>query len=60
MINLFKWSKWMDISTGSLCSYKYVIQARRHENGKIKMRVEQIYATDHVAHPTLEQLEKIK
>jgi len=51
-----KWGKWVDISTGSLREYKYVLQARRHKNGKIQMRVEQVVAYDTVAHPTIEQL----
>jgi hypothetical protein len=54
-----KWGKWVDISTGSLCSYKYVLQARRHENGKIKMRVAQARAYDTVAHPTIGQLKEV-
>ena len=54
-----KWGKWADISTGSLCGYKYVLQARRHKNGKIQMRVECVKAYDTVAHPTLEQLELV-
>jgi hypothetical protein len=54
-----KWGKWVDISTGSLCQYKYVLQARRHQNGKIQMRVEQVVAYDTVAHPTIEQLREL-
>ena len=54
-----KWGQWVDISTGSLCSYKYVLQARRHKNGRIQMRVEQKHAYDTVAHPTLEQLKSV-
>jgi hypothetical protein len=54
-----KWGKWTDISTGSLCAYKYVLQARRHKNGKIQMRVEQVSAYDTVAHPTIEQLKEV-
>lgn len=54
-----KWGNWNDISTGSLCSYKYILQARRHKNGKIQMRIEKISAYDTVAHPTIEQLEQI-
>lgn len=60
-MGIFKsnWSKWQDISTGSLGSYKYILQARRHKNGKIKMRVEEIKAYDSVSHPTIEQLSLI-
>jgi hypothetical protein len=60
-MRIFKnnWGQWKDVSTGSLCSYKYILQARRHKNGKIQMRVEEIKAYDTVAHPTLEQLSLI-
>ena len=55
-----KWGKWSDISVGSCCGIKYVLQARRRENGKIQMRVERLMgAYDTVAHPTLEQLELV-
>lgn len=59
MIFKRKWGEWVDISTGSLCSYKYVLQARRNKYGKIQMRVECVKAYDTVAHPTIEQLEKV-
>ena len=60
-MRLFKtnWGKWTDISTGSLGSYKYVLQARRHKNGKLKMRVECVKAYDTVAHPSIEQLKEV-
>jgi len=54
-----KWGKWTDISTGSLCQYKYVLQARRHQNGKIQMRVAEAMAYDTVAHPTIQQLREV-
>lgn len=54
-----KWGSWADISTGSLCGRKYVLQARRHKNGKIQMRVECVEAYDTVAHPTIDQLKTI-
>jgi hypothetical protein len=54
-----KWGQWTDISTGSLGSYKFILQSRRHKNGKIQMRVERAEAYDTVTHPTLEQLEKV-
>jgi len=60
MIFKSKWGKWNDISTGSLCGYKYVLQARRHKDGRIKMRVETVKAYDTVAHPTMEQLTTVK
>ena len=55
-----KWGKWNDISVGSCCGIKYVLQARRSKDGKIQMRVEKLMgAYDTVAHPTLEQLELV-
>ena len=54
-----KWGQWIDISTGSLCSSKYVLQARRHKDGRIQMRVEIKKAYDTVAHPTIDQLKEI-
>ncbi len=54
-----KWGEWKDVSTGSLCSYKYILQARRHKNGRVQMRVECIKAYDTVDHPTLKQLKSI-
>ena len=49
-----------DISVGSCCGIKYVLQARRSKDGKIQMRLEKLMgAYDTVAHPTLEQLELV-
>lgn len=61
-MNMFKtkWSNWEDISTGSLGSFKYVLQARRHKNGKIEMRISRCEAYDTVAHPSIEQLKEIQ
>lgn len=55
-----KWGQWTDISTGgSLGSYRYILQARRHKNGKLQMRVCQVEAYSTVAHPTIEQLKQV-
>ena len=34
-----KWSKWMDLSVGHINDSIYVVQVKRHLNGKIKFRV---------------------
>ena len=34
-----KWSKWKDLNNGMLSDQYYLLQARRHENGKIQFRV---------------------
>ena len=54
-----KWGQWTDISTGSLGSYKYILQVRRHKDGRLQMRVECKEAYDTVAHPTIEQLKQV-
>lgn len=62
-MKLFKkrWSKWTDISVGAVHEYRYLLQARRHRNGKVKFRVTKnnkcAWGCDA---PTLEQLENIK
>lgn len=54
-----KWGQWVDISTGSLGSYKYILQARRHKSGRVQMRVEKCYAYDTVNHPSIDQLKEV-
>ena len=55
-----KWSKWTDVSVGSCCGIKYVLQVRRHRDGRIKMRCEKLMgAYDTVAHPSMEQLKEV-
>jgi hypothetical protein len=39
--------------------YKYVLQARRHKNGKLQYRVEKSEDSYTCEIPTLEQLEKV-
>ena len=59
---LFKprWSKWIDISVGSIQDYRYVLQGRRHRNGKFQFRVEHIANAYGCQSPTMEQLKEIK
>ena len=41
MINLFKskWSKWQDLECGQVAGTVYLLQFRRHNNGKVMFRV---------------------
>ena len=55
-----KWSKWVDVSTGEVGDMKYILQVRRHENGKTQMRVEHIANAFGCDKPTIEFLSKIK
>lgn len=57
---LFKkrWSKWTDMSSGSVDENKYLLQSRRHRNGKVKFRVAKSQKAWGCTAPTLEQLSK--
>lgn len=55
-----KWSKWTDISTGAALDNRYLLQARRHKNGEVQFRVEQVKNAYGCAIPTLEQLKEIQ
>ena len=35
-----KWGQWIDLSTAGYMGYKYLLQARRHKDGRIEYRVE--------------------
>jgi hypothetical protein len=54
-----KWGKWSDISTGAINDCRYLLQARRHKDGKIQFRVEQCKGAWTCAQPTLEQLNEV-
>lgn len=54
------WGKWCDISVGAIHESRYLLQARRHKNGKVEFRVEKSSTAWLCAAPTLEQLEKVK
>lgn len=63
MGNIFKskWGNWTDISTGAVHEYRYLLQARRHKNGKLQFRVEKNKdAAWGCAEPNLEQLQQVK
>lgn len=34
-----KWGKWIDLSVGHLGDQTYLLQAKRHKNGKLKFSV---------------------
>ncbi len=54
-----RWSKWTDISTGSVYENRYLLQARRHKNGKVEFRVAKASGAWDCSVPTLEQLATI-
>lgn len=44
-----KWSKWEVLTMGTINAQYYLLQARKHENGKVQFRVEvskDVYGTD--------------
>lgn len=61
-MNIFKskWGKWTDLSTGAIHEHRYLLQARRHENGRVQFRVERSPAAWTCNKPTLEQLSKVE
>ena len=54
-----KWGQWTDLSSTGYMGYKYLLQARRHEDGRIQYRVEKSGDGYGGTTPTLEQLEKV-
>ena len=60
-MNIFKskWGKWADISTGAVHDIRYLLQARRHKDGRVEFRVEMSSTAWDCDKPTIEQLEKI-
>ena len=54
-----KWGQWIDLSTAGYMGYKYLLQARRHKDGRIEYRVERSKDCYTCTIPTLEQLEKV-
>jgi len=42
MANLLKskWGKWTDLTIGKVHEHVYLLQYRRHKNGKVQFRVE--------------------
>lgn len=60
-MNIFKskWGKWTDISTGAVSESRYLLQARRHKNGKVQFRVEEAKRVWGCDTFTLEQLKEV-
>ena len=54
-----RWGKWTDISTGQYSHYNYILQVKRHINGKVKFRVAKSDCAWFCITPTLEQLSDI-
>lgn len=54
-----KWGQWIDLSTTGYMGYKYLLQARRHKDGRVQYRVEKSKDCYTCLAPTLEQLEKV-
>jgi hypothetical protein len=54
-----KWGQWIDLSTTGYMGHKYLLQARRHKDGRIQYRVEKSEDSYTCNIPTLEQLEKV-
>lgn len=60
-MNFFKskWGQWTDISTGAIHEVRYLLQARRHKNGRVQFRVEKSDSAWTCEKPTLEQLKNV-
>jgi hypothetical protein len=53
------WGQWTDISTGAIHQTRYLLQARRHKNGKVQFRVEVSDTAWTCEKPTIEQLKQV-
>lgn len=60
-MNIFKskWGQWTDLSTGAIHENRYILQARRHKDGRIKFRVEVSGTAWTTDKPTIEQLKEV-
>lgn len=54
-----KWGQWTDLSTGAIHGEKYLLQARRHKNGRVQFRVEKSKGAWNCEKPTIEQLKEV-
>ncbi len=55
-----KWSNWQDMSVSRINEHVFLLQARRHENGKVQFRVERSPDAWGCNPPTIEQLNKVQ
>lgn len=54
-----KWSKWTDLTVSSYFETRYLLQGRRHKNGKVQFRVtksDAIYVAEKLELKDLEKL----
>lgn len=60
-MKLFKsnWGQWTDLSTGAIHETRYLLQARRHKNGRVNFRVEKSESAWTCPQPTIEQLKEV-
>lgn len=55
-----KWSDWKDLKIGKVHEHVYLIQYRRHENGKIHFRVEKSQPIWGIEEPCINDLKDAK
>ena len=55
-----KWGQWTDLSTGAIHEHRYLLQARRHKDGRVQFRVEKSSAAWTCSQPTIEQLANVR
>ncbi len=55
-----KWGQWTDLSTGAIHEHRYLLQARRHKDGRVQFRVEKSSAAWTCDQPTIEQLANVR
>ena len=55
-----KWGKWNDLSTGAIHEHRYLLQARRHKDGKVQFRVEKSPTAWDCEKPSIEDLKNVK
>ncbi|KQC02078.1 hypothetical protein [Pedobacter sp. Hv1] len=54
-----KWGKWTDLTIGNYCETRYLLQGRRHSNGKVEFRVVKSSAIFSAEKLQLSDLEKL-
>ena len=55
-----KWGQWTDLSTGAIHEHRYLLQARRHKDGRVEFRVEKSPTAWTCDKPTIEQLKEVE
>ena len=54
-----KWGQWTDLSTGAIHETRYLLQARRHKDGRVQFRVEKSDSAWTCDKPTTDQLKEV-